>query len=274
LLVIVTTGVGIWFGSQGSADLGKVMWTLVGTALTVGSANAFNHYWERLTDAKMERTRDRPLPSGRLRPWQVLIFGGVTGIGGLLILWQFINGLTAILAMVAIFSYVPLYTMLKPITSLSTIVGAIPGAIPPVIGWTAVRGTIEFPAVILFSMLFLWQPPHFIALALYLKEDYRKAGLAMLPVEMNERASMRQLIVYTAALFLVSFLPVLTNMAGYVYLVVASLSGVIYLGMCLIAFTLRKGNDERWTKGLFLYSIAYLPMVMVAMVIDRMGGFL
>lgn len=270
-LVLVTTFVGIWWASGPRTAPILYLWTLLGTGLAVGSANAFNHYWERESDARMDRTRDRPLPAGRLSPRQALIFGFVTGAIGLLVLWFTVNRLSALLALVAILSYVPLYTMMKPVTSLATIVGAIPGAIPPVIGWVAVTGTIEFPAVILFFVLFFWQPPHFIALALYLKDDYERAGLAMLPVELNERAACRQMTIYTFALLLMSYIPFMTELAGMIYFVVATVMGLIFLGLSLYVWLSRRQQSHDWARGLFLYSIIYLPVVLTVLVINRKG---
>lgn len=273
-LVLVTTFIGFWWATEGSVWTIQLVWTLLGTGLAVGSANAFNHYWERDTDALMERTRNRPLPSGRMNPTSALLFGIISGIVGLLVLWVFVNFITTVLALVAIVSYVPLYTMLKPRTSLSTIVGAIPGAIPPIMGWTAVTGEIGFPAVILFFLMFFWQPPHFIALALYLSEDYERAGLAMLPVEMNERASCRQMVVYTTALLLVSLIPVGIGISGAIYFSVALALGLTYIGLSLYVLIADKGTSEAWARGLFFYSIVYLPVVLTVLVVNRAGGIL
>lgn len=271
-LVLLTTLVGYALAEPQTFLTGRLGWTLLGTALSVGSANAFNHFWERRIDALMKRTRQRPLPSGRLHPVEALIFGIFCGIAGVFLLWYFVNIFSAILALAAIFSYVPLYTMLKPITSLSTLVGTIPGAIPPVIGWVAVKGTIGFPALILFLIMFFWQPPHFLALALYLKDDYSRASLAMLPVEMDEDVSLRMMVLYTFFLLVVSLIPVATGFSGALYFYVAIVIGIIYWVLSLYGWVKNKGTDYNWTRGLFLFSVIHLPVLLGVFVWDRLIG--
>lgn len=270
-LVLVTTAVGYSLAEPDVFLSAHLFWTLIGTGLTVGCANALNHCWERQTDALMKRTRDRPLPAGRMKPMEAFWFGIITGTAGILILVYWVNILSAGLALTAIISYVPLYTALKPVTSLSTLVGTIPGAIPPVIGWTAVTGSIDFPAIVLFLIMFFWQPPHFLALALYLKEDYRRANLSMLPVEMNEDISMRMMVLYTFFLMVISFVPVLTGLSGPVYFYTAFVLGVLYFFISFYAWIGEKGTDQSWARGMFLFSVIHLPLLLGVLVWDRIA---
>lgn len=270
-LVLVTTFIGAWMAAGRSGSLERYVIVLIGTALTVAGASAFNCYQERDVDARMARTKHRPLPDGRIEPRRAFVFGMMCSIFGLALLGILVNGLSSFLAFVALVTYAPLYTWMKGITSLSTIVGAIPGALPPVIGWAGMTGTIEYPAILLFLIMFVWQPPHFLALALFKQEDYDRADLAMLPVEMNDAAAVRQILIYTSALLPLSLLPVVNGLAGRMYFAVALLGGLVFLGLGLLGLKRSVRTKTSWAKGLFFYSIFYLTVLFISLVTDSGG---
>ncbi len=273
-LVLITT-----FGGYALADPsrlldGRLVWTLLGTALTVAAASFANHLAEMRVDARMERTRDRPLPSGRVSPWSTSLIASVLGPLGLAILMLGANGLAAFLALIAILTYVPMYTYMKRVTSLATLFGAVPGALPPVIGWVAVRGTIDLPAVVLFVIMFLWQPPHFLALALMLKQDYEEAKLPMLPVEHDEQTTRRQITIYTAALVPASLFPVLVGVSGLIYGFVVGILGLLFLAMAVYGNVLGDRAGRSWARGLFFFSIGYLAVLFVFIFLNPSEGSL
>lgn len=270
-LVLVTTFIGAWVAVGAEGSLERYLVVLVGTGLTVAGASAFNCYQEQAIDARMARTRDRPLPAGRIEPERALVLGMMCGIFGLALLGILVNWLSALLALTALITYAPLYTWMKGFTSLATIVGAVPGAIPPVIGWAGMTNTIEYPAVLLFLIMFFWQPPHFLALALFRKEDYDRADLAMLPVEMTDAAAVRQMVIYTSALLPVSLLPGFNEMAGTIYLAVASLGGLVFLVLGILGLRETTRSNTTWAKGLFFYSILYLTVLFLSLVLDSGG---
>ena len=220
LMVLLTTMVGFVMGSAAHVRLAGLVAVLIGTGLVAAGASALNMLMERRTDALMLRTRHRPIPAGRLRPTDALAWGFVlTGVGVLVLGW--LSGTVATgVALVTWLSYLVFYTPLKPRTSLSTIVGALPGALPPVIGWAAARGSVDAGAFVLFAILFLWQIPHFLAIAWIYREDYARAGLPMLPVlDPEGKVTGRQAVANSLALLLVSLTPRAAGMAGTVYLV-------------------------------------------------------
>ncbi|MFB6356689.1 MAG: heme o synthase [bacterium] len=270
-LVLLTTFGGMWLASPGSLSLIQAFWTLLGTGMAVAGSGVFNNVLEIKTDAKMDRTRDRPLPSGRVSRGMASVLGCTLIISGPLLLWGMVNGMSALLAIAAIVSYVPIYTLLKPFTSLSTLVGTIPGALPPVIGWTAVRGHIEFPAILLFFIMFFWQPPHFLALALFYQEDYERAGLAMLPVEVTQAAAVRQILLYIVFLIPVSLLPVYLGYVGIIYGIVLLVFNVIFLAMAVPGLDNNTRSNTAWSRTLFLFSIVYLTVMFVMFVVDWKG---
>lgn len=270
-LVLITAFLGAWMGAQGSGSVEQYGVILAGTGLTVAGASVFNCYQEREVDARMERTRSRPLPSGRIEPEQAFVLGGVCATFGLTILAVLANGLSACLAFVALVVYSPIYTWMKSYTSLATIVGSVPGALPPVIGWAGMTGSIGYPAVLLFLIMFVWQPPHFLALALYQQEDYDRADLAMLPIEINEAAAVRQIVIYTSALLPLSLLPVVSGLAGELYFIVALGFGLGFLALGLLGLRGTIRESELWSKGLFVYSIAHLTVLFVTLAVESGG---
>ena len=265
LMVVLTTLVGFLLATPGALDWWLLAHTLLGTALLAGGASALNQFFERSIDARMRRTARRPLPAGRLAPAKALAFGVGLGIaGGLYLLWT-VNALTALLGVLTLASYVFIYTPMKPRSNLNTIVGAVPGAIPPMMGCTAVTGELDLLAWALFGILFLWQMPHFLAIAWLYRTDYQRGGLAMLPVEdsRGDRTA-RQMMLWAAALVPVSLLPSVLGVSGLLYLVSAFLLGVGFLASA-VAFGFYQ--NPRTARRVVLASVAYLPLVLILMVI-------
>ena len=266
-LVVVTTMVGYFMAAHGPADWLRVVYTLVGTAFTAAGSSVFNQYSERSLDAQMRRTVNRPLPGGRIKPADALFFGLVLSLLGVAILALFVNVLTAVLGALTLLLYVFVYTPAKRTTSLCTIIGAVPGAIPPVMGFTAVQGTITPQALSLFAILFFWQMPHFLAIAILYRDDYARGGFRMLPVVDKDMAMTgRQIILYSLSLVTISLMPALLNMAGIVYFVAALLLGIAFTGFGVVCARSKTRADAR---QLFLASIVYLPVLLAAMMIDK-----
>lgn len=242
------------------------LFALVGTAGTVGAANAFNCYIERESDGFMVRTARRPLPAGRLAPHPALWFAFVLALVSLPILGLGVNWLTAALGLVALLSYVLVYTPLKSRTHLAMLVGAVPGALPPMMGWTAATGRLEWPALVLFAILFLWQLPHFIAIALFREKEYLRAGLTSLPLEKGDDVARLHAVMYLAALMPVSVLPYVMGLAGPVYLAAALALGALFLGTGVQGWLQR--GDIAWARRLFGVSLLYLTGLFAAMALD------
>jgi protoheme IX farnesyltransferase len=223
--------------------------------------------WERETDGLMRRTRRRPIPGGRLRAADGAWFGTLLSAAGLIELTWKVNPLASAVAAATLVSYVFVYTPLKTRTSLSTLVGAIPGALPPVIGWTAATGTISMGAIVLFGIVFLWQMPHFLALAWLYRDDYRQARTPLLPVlEPDGRRTGRQALLYAAALWPVSLLPVAVGLADLPYGVLATMLGA---GLIVLSAMFARERTTHSARRLFVYSIIYLPLLWAALVLDR-----
>jgi protoheme IX farnesyltransferase len=265
-MVLISAIVGMVLAPAGLPVWWRALLMLVGTAGAVGGANALNSYWERDLDALMRRTRTRPLPSGRLDPSTALIFGSLISVAGTLVLWA-VHPVASILAMIAITSYVFVYTPLKRRSSLNTIVGAVPGAIPPMIGWVVATGSLDAGAWLLFAWLFLWQPPHFLSLAMLYREDYEAAGFPMLTVSHAETGMVeRQMVLYTSVLILVPMLLVPFTSAGVLTLIAAPLLGLGYLATVLREWI--AGTTRATARASFSASILYLGVVMLVMVVD------
>ena len=268
LLVLVTTLAGLYLASPSGVDAALLANTLLGTALVAGGSAALNQVWERRTDALMRRTRSRPLPGGRLRTAEGAWFGVLLSIVGLAQLALAVNATAAAVAGATLISYVLVYTPLKPRTSLATLVGAIPGALPPVIGWSAATGRISLPALVLFGIVFFWQMPHFLAIAWLYKDDYAQAGIPLLPVlEPDGRRTGQQALIYTAGLWPVSLLPAVIGLAGVPYMVVATVLGLLFVWLALRFARERSMPNAR---TVFLFSITYLPLLLGALVADRL----
>ncbi|MCZ6601229.1 MAG: heme o synthase [Acidobacteria bacterium] len=243
---------------------------LAGTALVSSGSSALNQVLERESDASMRRTENRPLPAGRLRPAEALFWGLLLSVGGLLILALSVNLLTAALAGLTLVTYGFVYTPMKKVSSLATIVGAIPGALPPVGGWAAATGTLASPALILFAIVFLWQMPHFLAIACLYRDDYRRGGMPMLPVvDADGRFTALQVLIYNAALLPVSLLPSALGMAGGSYLTGAVLLG---LGLNVAGFLFARRRTQEAARRLLLASVIYLPLLWGLLLMDRTGA--
>jgi protoheme IX farnesyltransferase len=263
VMVAITAAIGFYVASQAGFDWKLFLHLIGGTLVSSAGAAALNMLMERKLDAKMDRTKGRPLPTGRMAPVEAAVFGGVLCAAGLAWLAVGTNLLTAALSAATMVSYLVLYTPLKTKSSVCTLVGAIPGALPPVMGWAAARGSLEMGAWVLFLILFFWQLPHFLALAWMYREDYARAGFPMLPVEEPTGASTgRQVVLQTLALLVVSFLPYGFDLAGEGYLVASLVLGAGFLGFGVAFAALR--TRERASR-LFLASIAYLPLLLGAL---------
>ena len=265
-LVLFTTASGLWLAPHG-LPLRTVIFTLVGTVLIVAAANTLNMYLERDSDALMSRTMNRPLPAGRLAPSVALKFGIVLAAISVPLLTFGVGALPGLLAAIALVSYVLLYTPMKRQSAVALLVGALPGAIPPLIGWTAATERLDLPGVLLFAVMFLWQVPHFLAITLFRKEEYARAGLVVQPNEPGgERAARMNIVRYTVALVAVSLLFVPIGTAHLAYLAAALLAGLVFLGYGLVG--LREDSGPRWARNLFLLSLIYLPVLFGALMMD------
>ena len=265
LMVLITAAGGMWLAPGHAGALGIAVF-MVALAATVGSANALNCWLERDIDKLMQRTQRRPLPAQRLAPRPALLFSVGLGLVAVPALALAVNPLTGLLGAIALSSYVFVYTPMKQISPSALLVGAVPGAMPPLMGWTAVTGSIDPPGLVLFGVLFLWQLPHFIAIATFRKDEYARAGLKVLPWVRGDRVARTHAIVWAALLLPVSLGLYVLGVAGVAYASVAAVMGVVYLWMAVR----RPGADgERaWAKKLFLFSLVYLPVVFAALMID------
>jgi protoheme IX farnesyltransferase len=263
VMVAITAAVGYYVASHGAFDWRVFLQMIGGTLLSSAGAAAFNMLMERKLDARMDRTKERPLPAGRMVPSEAAVFGGVLCAAGLTWLAVAVNPLTAALSAATMLSYLALYTPLKTKSSVCTLVGAIPGALPPVMGWAAARGSVDTGAWVLFLILFFWQLPHFLALAWMYREDYARAGFPMLPVEEPTGASTgRQVVLQTLALIVVSFLPYFFQMTDDAYPIAALVLGAGFLGFG-VAFAAERSRNR--ASRLFLASITYLPLLLGAL---------
>jgi protoheme IX farnesyltransferase len=268
LLVLLTTCVGFYLGERGAVDGLLMFHTLAGTALVAAGAAALNQWLEREHDAKMRRTASRPLPSGRLQPATVAIFGGVCSVAGLIYLAAAVNLLTSVLGAVTSISYLFIYTPLKRVSWVNTLVGAIPGALPPLMGWTAARNELSGEGWMLFAILAFWQIPHFMAIAWLYRDEYAKAGFIMLPnVDADGSRTAQYAIANTIALFAAGLCPFLLKLNGPVYLAAAMVLGAGYF-WCAVRFA--QQLTARRARQLFLASIIYLPVLLGAMVWDKL----
>lgn len=266
-LIVLTSAAGFSLGSRGAINYLTFAHAMIGIALLSSGIATLNQFMERDLDGLMRRTENRPLPSGRLVPFEALWFGIMLTVGAELYLALSVNVLTALMGLTVIAGYLFLYTPLKTRTSLSTAVGAFPGAMPPLMGWTAARGEIDVAAWVLFAILFLWQFPHFLAIAWMYREDYGRAGIRMLPVvEPDGRVTGQQIILYSLMLLPVSLLPTFLGISGRVYLLAAMVLGLLFLATSIRA-ALSKSNQH--ARQLLLASVLYLPLLFGVMVLNR-----
>jgi protoheme IX farnesyltransferase len=263
----LTTLVGFYVGFRGHVDYLLMLHTVLGTALVASGASALNQLMERDYDARMRRTQQRPLPSGRLQPQTVLMIGCVSAGLGLVYLALAVNGITCLLGACSLFSYLFIYTPLKRVTWLNTAVGAVPGALPPLMGWTAARGELTREGWALFAILAFWQLPHFLAIAWMYRDEYAKAGFKMLPViDPEGRRTGRQAVSHTLGLLPVSLCPFLFKITGPVYL-----AGALLLGFTFLVFAIQFSRHLTLSRArqLFYISILYLPLLLAVMVLDK-----
>ncbi len=267
LLSLLTALVGFLVGWEGPMDYFLLSATVFGTALCAAGAAALNQWWERDHDALMKRTSDRPLPAGRMLARDALLFGLLLCLAGLAVLWIFTNIRAAFLAFATIAIYVVVYTPLKRMTTLNTLVGAIPGALPPLVGWVAARGVYQLEGSLLFMIMWFWQMPHFLAIAWMYKDEYADAGYVMLSRRDHQGyVTSRQAFLYSLCLLIVSVLPALLQFANYWYLAGALLLGIPF---CALAFRFAMRRDRASARQLFFFSIVYLPLLLGLFVLTQ-----
>jgi len=266
-LVVITTLAGYALGAVGPLDWLRMAQTVMGTTLVAAGTSALNHYLERDTDARMRRTAARPLPSGAMAPAEALFFGAALAVAGTLELLLTTNALAAALAALTSVLYLGVYTPLKTRTTAATLIGAFPGALPPVIGWAAARGSLGPGAYVLFAILFLWQVPHFHSISWVYREDYARAGIRMLPVvDRDGRVTFGQIIFCAAALIPVSLLASVTGLAGVHYYFYALVVGLLLVKVCLWASAQRTNVRAKW---LMHATVVHLPLLLALMVFDK-----
>jgi len=264
-LLVITTIPAMVLAEGGMPSVWLILATVLGGSVVAGGANAMNMYFDRDIDELMVRTRGRPVPAGQVEPEKAAVFGIVMAAGGFVFMEFTVNLLAALLTLGAFAFYVVVYTLwLKRTTPLNIVIGGAAGAMPPVIGWAAVTGGVSMAAVLLFAIVTLWTPPHFWALAIHRCDDYRRAGVPMLPVTHGVAFTARRILQYTLVLLAVSLLPVAIGMSGRLYLAGASALGLVFIG-----YAWRLRQDRRWAMPTFRYSIVYLTLLFVLLLVDR-----
>ena len=267
LLVLVTTAVGFYLGAEGPVNFAALLHTVFGTAAAAAGAAALNQWWEYNLDALMQRTRSRPVPSGRMRPRDAVIVGSALSIFGVAYLAFVSNALSAALAAITIIIYIFAYTPLKRVSTFNTALGAVPGALPPMIGWAAARGTLNAGAWTLFAILFFWQLPHFFAIAWMYRDDYTRAGFQM--ISSDDRTGERsasQSVFFCMLLFIVAGLPAFLGIATVFYLLAELILGAVFVAVAMRFLKTRARADAR---RLFITSIIYLPLLLGALVLSK-----
>jgi protoheme IX farnesyltransferase len=268
-LVVASSAAGYYLGAPGGPAALPMAEAVVGTALVAGGAAVLNQVYERDTDALMRRTRQRPLPDKRVGPADARMYGLALSFAGLALLATRSNLLAALLALATLIVYLVIYTPMKRVTPTATLVGAVPGALPPLIGWAASHGSIDAGGAALFAIVFLWQIPHFMAIAWMYRDDYAKAGFPMLPViEPDGVRTGRQSVVYSAALIPVSLVPTITGISGAAYFAVALVLGI---GLLVLAWRFSSSRSDAAARALFFGSITYLPLLWIAMILNKNG---
>ena len=268
-LLLLTTVATMFVADPAGPSLSVILWTMLGGYLAAGGAGAINHYIDRERDALMARTSSRPLVSGRIEPVNGLIFGIGLGLAAFGQLWMTVNLLTAALAMAGLLGYVLLYTVwLKPLTPQNIVIGGSAGAVPPLVGWAGATGTLSWEAAWPFLIVFFWTPPHFWALSLMIKDDYARTGIPMLPVVRGEAYTKNQILLYAIVLLAVSLGPVATGLLGGIYL-----ASAVALGVAFVAFAalLQRRAGDRMALRTYLFSLAYLALLFIAMAVDAIA---
>ena len=267
ILLVLTSAAGFYLGSKGTFDFVLFANSMISIALLAFGVATLNQYWERDLDKLMKRTSTRPLPKSKVTPTEALVFGILQCVVAEAYLFLLVNALTAFLGLLVIVGYVLVYTPLKTRTSVSTAIGAIPGALPPLMGWTAVANDITLGAWALFAMQFLWQFPHFLAIAWMYREEYAKAGILMLPVvEPAGKITMRQIVMFTIMLVPVSLAPFFFEISGPIFLGAAVILGIVFL---IASIRVARSKTNERAKHLLLVSVIYLPLLFIFMVADK-----
>ena len=267
LLVLLTTAVGFYLGAEGPINFAALLHTVFGTAAAAAGAAALNQWWEYKLDALMQRTRSRPVPAGRMRPRVAVLLGTALSIFGIAYLAFVCNALSAALAAITIIIYIFAYTSLKRVSTFNTALGAVPGALPPMIGWAAARGTLNAGAWMLFAILFFWQLPHFFAIAWIYRDDYARAGFQM--ISSDDRTGERsasQSVFFCMLLFIVAGLPAFLGIATVFYLLAELILGAVFVAVAMRFLKTRARSDAR---RLFITSIIYLPLLLGALVLSK-----
>ena len=267
MLIVFTAMIGMFLATPGMVPLDILLAATVGIGMASGAAAAFNCLVEQAIDAKMARTRGRPLPTGQVTSKQTFIFASIMASVGLAILYLFVNPLTMWLTLATFVGYAVIYTVfLKPATPLNIVIGGLSGAMPPALGWAAVTGAVSAEAWILVLIIFAWTPPHFWALALYRREEYAKSGLPMLPVTHGEEYTRLQILLYTIILVAVTLMPFAIRMSGFIYLASAAILNAVFMWYALSLY--RKYSDAL-AKSMFKFSILYLTLLFAALLVDH-----
>ena len=266
-LLLLTCVATMFVADPGGPGIATILWTCLGGYLAAGGAGAINHYIERERDARMARTSERPLASGRIEPRRGLIFGTTLGVVAVAQLWITVNALTAALAAAGLLGYVFVYTLwLKPRTPQNIVLGGAAGAMPPLVGWAAATGGLTLEALWPFAIVFFWTPPHFWALSLLISDDYARTGVPMLPVVRGETTTRHQIVFYALLLVAITIGPVITGLLGTAYLIAALALGAGFVGLALV---LLAHPSRQAARRLYLSSLAYLALLFVAMALDR-----
>src|SRR5687767_3643138 len=266
-LIVFTAVIGMFLATPGMVPLQALIAGTIGIALTAGAAAAVNCLVEQKLDTIMARTRHRPLPRGQVTSLETLVFAGIVGGAGLIVLYQWVNALTMWLTLATFVGYAVVYTViLKPMTPQNIVIGGASGAMPPVLGWTAVTGEVASDALILFLIIFAWTPPHFWALALYRKSDYAKAGIPMLPVTHGDKFTRLHVLLYAVILTAVTLMPFVTRMSGALYLAAALALDAVFLWYAVRIYV---AYSDRLAQRTFRYSIVYITLLFAALLLDH-----
>ncbi|MBI4514850.1 MAG: protoheme IX farnesyltransferase [Deltaproteobacteria bacterium] len=269
VMVLLTTLIGFYLGSKGEVQYFRMAATILGTGLAAAGTLALNQYLERDLDARMKRTRRRPLPDGRLQPLEALVFGALLVAAGLLYLTLSVNALSGLVTATTVITYLFVYTPMKRRSSLCTVVGAVPGALPPLTGWAAARGDLSVEGWILFAIMFLWQLPHSLAIAWLYREDYARAGMKLLPViEPDGESTARQVVINSFALLVVGLLPTLAGIAGSAYFAVAFVLGS---GLLACGVYLARVRSATAARRMMFATLVYLPLLLITMALDKLA---
>jgi heme o synthase len=267
MLIMFTAIAGMFLAAPGLPPPNALIFGTLGIALAASGAAAINHVLDRRFDAQMARTRNRPLPTGHVNERQALAYATILSLLSMLLLWGWVNPLTAVLTFCSLIGYAVVYTVwLKHATPQNIVIGGAAGAAPPVLGWTAVTGHVDAHALLLFLIIFTWTPPHFWALAIARRDEYAKAGIPMLPVAYSSDFTRLHILLYTILLVIVTLLPYLTGMSGLIYLAAALILGAFFL---FRALQLKVRSDERLPMRTFAFSITYLALLFAALLIDH-----